>query len=56
MMSIQFARVARDQFESICTLYQTVIADMHKKGLRQWEWEVYPTRAQLEEDLSSGQL
>ena len=49
-MSIQFAKVAPEQFQEICALYQDVIRDMRARGLKQWEWDVYPTRAQLEAD------
>ena len=55
-MSIRFSKVRPEQFGEICTLYQAVIADMHKNGLKQWSWEVYPTSAQLEEDLRLGVL
>ena len=53
---IEFARVREEQFGEICALYQDVISDMNQNGLRQWEWEVYPTRAQLEEDMHAGRL
>ena len=55
-MSIQFSKVKASQFKEICTLYQDVIADMQKCGLKQWTWEVYPTAAQLEEDIRRGEL
>ena len=55
-MSIQFSKAKPEQFREICALYQDVIADMHRNGLKQWEWEVYPTIAQLEKDLQAGVL
>ena len=55
-MSIQFSKVKNEQFKDVYALYQAVIADMHKSGLKQWEWEVYPTSAQLEQDIQSGVL
>lgn len=55
-MSIQFSKVKPQHFEEVCTLYQDVIAAMRAHGLKQWEWEVYPTRAQLEEDMEARQL
>ncbi len=55
-MSIQFSKVKATQFKEICQLYQDVIADMHKCGFKQWEWDVYPTANQLEEDIRKGQL
>ena len=50
-MSIRFSKVKEKQFPEICELYQTVIKDMHARGLKQWEWDVYPTQAQLEKDM-----
>ena len=44
-MSIRFSKVKEKQFPEICELYQTVIKDMHARGLKQWEWDVYPTQA-----------
>ena len=55
-MSIHFSKAKPEQFREICALYQDVIADMHRNGLKQWEWEVYPTIAQLEKDLQTGVL
>ena len=55
-MSIQFSLVAPNRFQQVCALYQDVIRDMRTRGLRQWEWDVYPTRAQLEEDVAQGRL
>ncbi len=55
-MSIRFLKVCPRQFEEVCGLYQAVIRAMQARGLRQWEWEVYPTRAQLEADVDAGQL
>lgn len=55
-MSIRFAKVAEREFHKVCALYQDVIADMRSRGLRQWEWDVYPARAQLEEDMEKGLL
>lgn len=55
-MSIQFSRAKENQLKQICSLYQQVIEDMKAHGLRQWEWDVYPTRAQLEKDLENGEL
>ena len=55
-MSIQFSKVRTSQFQEICKLYQDVIADMQKCGLKQWTWGVYPTAAQLEEDIARGDL
>ena len=53
---IGFAKVKAAQFEEICALYQSVISDMNQNGLRQWEWDVYPTRDQLEKDMKDGKL
>ena len=55
-MSIQFSKVNASQFKDICKLYQDVIADMQKCGMKQWTWEVYPTAAQLEKDIADGSL
>ena len=55
-MSIQFSKVKASQFKEICQLYQDVIADMQKCGMKQWTWEVYPTASQLEKDIELGVL
>lgn len=55
-MSIGFAKVTPEQFQEVCALYQDVIRDMRARGLKQWEWDVYPTRAQLEADAEQGRL
>lgn len=55
-MSMQFAKANRNHFEKLCSLYQTVISAMRAQGLKQWEWDVYPSRALLENDLEKGQL
>lgn len=55
-MSIQFRKVTPPEFHRVCTLYKDVIDDMQANGLKQWEWDVYPTRAQLESDIELGQL
>ena len=55
-MSIRFVKALPRQFDALCTLYQNVISVMRAHGLRQWEWEVYPTSDQLERDLEAGQL
>ena len=53
---MSFRRQRRSGFQEVCALYQDVIRDMHSRGLKQWEWDVYPTRAQLEEDVTHGRL
>ena len=53
---IEFAKVRGEEFQEICALYQDVIKDMNANGLRQWEWDVYPTREQLEKDMLAGKL
>lgn len=55
-MSIRFSKVQPQELDGICAFYQRVIADMHAHGLRQWEWDVYPTRVQLERDAKAGEL
>ena len=55
-MSIAFSPATPQRFQEICALYQDVIRDMHARGLKQWEWDVYPTRAQLEDDITHGRL
>lgn len=55
-MSIQFSKVKGQQFEEVCSLYQAVIEDMQAHGLKQWEWEMYPTRDQLESDMNARRL
>ena len=53
---IEFAKVRQEEFQEICALYQDVIRDMNANGLRQWEWDIYPTREQLEKDVNAGKL
>ena len=55
-MSIAFSPATPQRFQEICALYQDVIRDLHARGLKQWEWDVYPTRAQLEDDITHGRL
>lgn len=55
-MSIQFAKVEETGLEQVCAFYQTVIAGMRARGLKQWEWNVYPTRDLLARDLEAGAL
>ena len=55
-MSIQFSLATSERFQEICALYQDVIRDMQARGLKQWEWDIYPTRAQLEDDVAHGRL
>ncbi|HPJ03401.1 MAG TPA: GNAT family N-acetyltransferase [Candidatus Limiplasma sp.] len=45
-----------DALPEICALYQTVIADMHARGLFQWHWGWYPYEALLKEDIALGRL
>ena len=51
---IEIAKVRGEQFQEICTLYQDVISDMKLNGLHQWEWDIYPTREQLEKRMAAG--
>ena len=53
-MSLEFAKAGFDRFDAVCALYQQVIGAMKAQGLRQWEWDVYPTRELLEEDVRRG--
>ena len=55
-MSIRFSPATPERFQEVCALDQDVIRDMHSRGLKQWKWDVYPTRAQLEEDVTHGRL
>lgn len=55
-MSIVFSKVKSNHFSEVCELYQQVIEAMQAHGLKQWEWEVYPTRDQLEADMTARQL
>lgn len=55
-MSIRFSKASIHQIEEVCTLYQDVISAMRAHGLKQWEWDVYPTREQLEQDIDARQL
>ena len=53
---MKFVKAERNCFAKLCGLYQDVIGAMRQKGLRQWEWDVYPTSALLENDLEKEQL
>lgn len=55
-MSLHFSLAAPNRLQEICTLYQDVIRDMRARGLTQWEWDMYPTRGQLEADAVRGRL
>lgn len=55
-MSIRFSVAGEAGLPELCALYQDVIADMRKRGLRQWEWGAYPSRELLEEDAERGRL
>ncbi|MEG2187808.1 MAG: type I phosphomannose isomerase catalytic subunit [Clostridia bacterium] len=55
-MNIRFSIVKENQLAEICALYQDVISDMRARGLKQWEWETYPTQEQLEAVVEAGQL
>ncbi len=55
-MSLSFHVVQKDALPAICDLFKAVIADMRRRGLKQWEWGVYPTSGLLEEDIANGVL
>lgn len=55
-MSLSFHVVKKDELQSLCELYKSVIADMRRRGLKQWEWGVYPSAETLEEDIARGDL
>ena len=51
-----FSKATPEQFQELCTLYQQVIRAMESRRLKQWAWDVYPTREQLEADVDAGRL
>ena len=55
-MDVRFERVKGKALAEVCGLYQEVIADMRARGLRQWDWDSYPTRELLERDVKAGRL
>ena len=55
-MSMQFVKASQLHFEAVCALYQQAIEGMHARGMKQWDWEIYPSRAILESDLEKQQL
>ena len=55
-MSLHFQLADRESLESICELFRIVVADMRGRGLKQWEWGVYPSGMILEEDAARGEL
>lgn len=55
-MSICFSKVNEKDFSSLCGLYRTAISDMRARGLKQWEWGVYPSEELLISDIEEGML
>ena len=55
-MSLSFHLAEMDSLQSICRLYQDVALNMRKRGLRQWEWGVYPSEEILRHDIEAGIL
>ena len=55
-MSFTFHKAREKDFAELCALYETAIGDMRARGLRQWEWGVYPSEELLEEDVRAGLL
>ena len=53
---MQITKPEAGALPEICALYQTVIADMHARGLFQWQWGRYPYEALLREDIREGCL
>lgn len=53
---MRIVKPTADALPEICDLYQTVIADMHARGLFQWSWGRYPREALLREDIALGRL
>ncbi|MBN1777956.1 MAG: GNAT family N-acetyltransferase [Clostridiales bacterium] len=53
---MRISKPTPDALPDICRLYQTVIGDMHARGLYQWEWGKYPYEALLEEDIALSRL
>lgn len=53
---MQISKPTAGAIPEICALYQTVIGDMHARGLYQWEWGEYPNEALLKEDVALGRL
>lgn len=55
-MSIRFAKAKEKDFAQLSRLYQEAIADMRSRGLKQWDWSVYPNESLLEKDIDDGVL
>ena len=53
---MQITQPTAEALPEICALYQTVIADMHARGLFQWRWGQYPYETLLQKDIALGQL
>jgi len=51
-----YAKVRASQLDEVYALYQTVIDDMHARGLYQWTWGQYPYEELLQEDVALGRL
>ncbi|MEG2702104.1 MAG: type I phosphomannose isomerase catalytic subunit, partial [Clostridia bacterium] len=55
-MSIRFCKATMQQFQEMSELYQSAVADMRARGLRQWEWGSYPNESLLEQDIEQNVL
>lgn len=53
---MRISKPTKEALPAICALYQTVIDDMHARGLFQWRWGQYPYEALLIEDIALGRL
>ena len=55
-MSLSFRLAGRESLQNVCALFKMVAADMRSRGLKQWEWGIYPSREILENDIDHGVL
>lgn len=55
-MSLLFQVATPADQQEVCRLFRSAIQDMRKRGLRQWEWGVYPSQDMLAQDIEKGAL
>lgn len=55
-MSMETRKAQESDMKVLCRLFEDGIADMEKRGLDQWRWEVYPNETVLAQDLEDENL
>ena len=42
--------------DTLCSLYESVSAYLCSKGITQWQWGAYPSRALVKDDIEAGRM